>query len=847
VGLRVVLANPLFCYTPTEGSYPLNLVELASFVQASGRHEVRVVDLNYETRHVLEPEARFEAAAAFLTGLKPDVLGFSCMTVHVPSLIKFVPIVRRCMSTVIVLGGLHATSRPGQMLCLSGADFVVRAEGEVTLLELLDALELGGELPAVRGIGFMQAGGLVLTPARRLARSLDSLPPTDFSLFDFQGYFNWMDGSDGLRDDRERFLSGVGARDSRTADPRELDRSFSVVASRGCPYHCVFCSTSSMWSYQRRKPIARVEMEIDHFVSAHDRRSISFEDDLLSGDRRWFLALMEMLERKGLDWTCLTRVDKLDLELIRRMAASGCRSVYHGIESGSARVRGVLGKRYTAGTTNDRVRAIVNAELEHGMHSTCSFMTGIPGESRDEMLQTIEFAGDLQELSALDARCFVQYWIMTPYPDTPAMSEFAEQLRPMDRWKKLRQGDVFRFEQYLLFGAALESAAEENPDRFVFMPDVPEDEFLNIHRAGQKLLKRDSYTENPIFLWDFLSHTPAGTFLTGFFETKQVSPLRPGGQPAEILHVVWSGDDETPLGTRLRAGAQLALKRMLVTILPGPHRDPANQGRIVEALNQAAAESVDLAIELTRPAPWLRAAGLDEAIRAPECCVDCLDLFSRDPLGRTRLCNGASYGPVEYMRSRHQLLELLEQSRQASPAGAPPCYEPRRNAAFFESGRLAPKLVDTGDDTLNLDLENLEFGTIRPVQRGCVVLDSPLVDLAALADAREGSRFLNVTPMPTGGSPSSEGLDPGQQYGLFQTVHRSWVRVSGAQLARLIEGEVAESSRGTGVGGDPGIQGVDIPHLVEQGVLRVARRGSHPSQPSTRMDTVAGIGGGLDG
>lgn len=451
--MKIVLVNPLWSF---KNILPLNLAELAGYIRKNGHPDISIVDLNYELKGHLILDHIIEKAVEIVLARKPDVIGLTCNTIHVPFWAEFCREFKKRSRIPIVLGGIHPTFMPEKMFALSGADFIVRGEGEETFLELLNALNRKEDPGTILGLSYIQKNKILHNADRPLIKDLSRLPLPAYDLL--LPYVNRM-------------------RQKKNEKDRILEAHF--CATRGCPYGCIFCSSNAMWKYQRRKPVAQVVEEIKYLNTKFNCDFIAFGDDCLPLNKAWFSGLLGKLKNLKLTWSCLSRTDILDNKLLRRMKDSGCVEIYHGIESGSSRIRKLINKNLDPAVDNNAIAELVREEKRTGIKVTCSFMTGIPTETKNEMCETIHFAGELKGLGAV-----VQYWVMTPYPDVKATAIYRKHLIKFNRWKILRQSDLYNYDQFFLYAGFYERYHKENPDFYMFRPDMPIKDFLRIYREG---------------------------------------------------------------------------------------------------------------------------------------------------------------------------------------------------------------------------------------------------------------------------------------------------------------------------------------------------------------------------
>jgi len=444
--MRIVLVNPLWTKAAI---LPTNLAEIAGFVRAHGFSDTIIVDLNYELRDEAVSDRLVQKAVEIVASTYPDILGVTCNTVHVPFVVEFCRAWRRNCDTPVVLGGIHPTFRPREMLKLTGADFVVRGEGEQTFLQLLNALVDKRPVNKIPGLSYRKKR-ICHTASRPLLSDLSALPFPAYDLL-----LPYRHGKNRI------YLSG----------------------SRGCPFGCQFCSAHRMWGGQRRKSPVRIAEEIAWLRDRFDFGFIRFNDDCITLHRKWLHELLLKLHGMQINWDCYSRIDTIDERMMKEMKEAGCLLIYHGIESGSQRLRDMLGKKLAPEITSDYIIQTVKKERECGLLVYCSFMTAIPTETEAEMKETISLGLALKDLGAT-----VQFWIMTPYPDIDAVERYRHDLIRLNRWQRLQQADVFAADQYFFYQHYYLNYKKENPDFYMFRPAMDLTRFFSLYKEGREML-----------------------------------------------------------------------------------------------------------------------------------------------------------------------------------------------------------------------------------------------------------------------------------------------------------------------------------------------------------------------
>ena len=437
--MRIILVYPPWQFYSPSKLHPLGVAYLASELIHSGFDNVDIVDLNYE---ISDPKNVFSHAMEVVEKKNADILGLTCWTVHLPFCIEFVRIYKRKYPAVrIVLGGIHASSQPEELMKLCPVDIIVRGEGEETITDLLRAIEKNKDLGEIPGISYRRDGAIHHTQDRPLIKNLDDIPFPAYHLL----------------------------RPIEEYQPLNRKFVFSILASRGCIYRCIFCSTNRLWKSLRRRSPENILKEIKWLGNKYDVGFLRFEDDDLTIDRDWAMNLFHLLKQLSIHFDCLTRVDKVDFDLLKMMVDAGCEGIYHGIESASPRLWKILRKGFPSWMTIDHIKNLIKDEIGLGLKPTVSAMIGIPTETKEEVMQTFDLMCDLKRLGAK-----TQLWIMTPYPDTEAVDLYSDKLIKIDRWKEFRQFDVFSAAPREAYANLIKKYAALVPDNWIFMNDIAE-------------------------------------------------------------------------------------------------------------------------------------------------------------------------------------------------------------------------------------------------------------------------------------------------------------------------------------------------------------------------------------
>lgn len=358
---------------------PLGLASLAAYLLQAGI-EVEIFDGGREPS--------YQALEARLLRFAPTHFGITAYTRQISAAAECAAFVKRRHPGMITLvGGPHATAIPDRTLQeFPSFDLAVHGEGEESLLALLRSGPAPDALRGVAGIAFRAGREIVVTSARPVL-DINALPSPAWHLFDLPAY------------------SGSGfVNAGRTSGERE----FMVQVGRGCPFHCTFCSHILDFNPVKRD-IHRVLAECVDLVERYGATRIIFANPTFTADRQYVGALCRAMIDTGLSgrlrWHCSTRIDMLDRELLMAMKQAGCELLGLGLESGTQGVLDSVGKGFTL---EDIERGVAEIRAS-GIISSANFILGLPGETRETILRTIDFALGLE----LD---FATFSVFIPLP-----------------------------------------------------------------------------------------------------------------------------------------------------------------------------------------------------------------------------------------------------------------------------------------------------------------------------------------------------------------------------------------------------------------------------------------------
>lgn len=362
---------------------PLGLAYLGAVLKARG-DDVKIIDaapMDYSLQDISEDVSRNKYDWVGITWLTP---------MHLIAKETINAVKKAHPHAKIIVGGPHVTIMPKEtMEDAPEIDYAVIGEGESAIAELCDAIEGKMKISEVKGIAYRAKDNIHLASPREFIKDLDSIPLPARELLPMERY---------------------------KPAPTYYQKlpSHVVMTSRGCPYRCVYCSKISGRLY-RHHSISRVLQEVELLINNYNAKEIIFRDDTFTVNKDFVTGLCNEMLKRGIDkkikWTCMTRVNLVDLELLKLMKKAGCWSIHYGIESGSQRLLDLIKKDITLEQAKDAVKWTRKA----GIETKAFFMIGLPTETKEESLQTIQFAKELDP-------DWIQCTITVPYPGTELYS-----------------------------------------------------------------------------------------------------------------------------------------------------------------------------------------------------------------------------------------------------------------------------------------------------------------------------------------------------------------------------------------------------------------------------------------
>ncbi|RMG70498.1 MAG: radical SAM protein [Nitrospirae bacterium] len=360
---KILFITPPFHVGVVEvaGSWvPLYMVYLAGAAEAAGYHA--------EIYDAMTKKVSHDDIARYIEASRPDFVATTSITCTSYDALKVLETAKRINPhTVTIIGGVHASFMYEEMLRNKAVDFVVRGEGEVTLVELLEALSNGDSPSKVKGIAYRENGQIALTEQRGFLESFDNLP-MGWHLLDWEDYTYYI-------------LPG--------------SRLGAICTSRGCSQECTFCSQQKFWhkTWRARSP-EDIVREMAHLRKTYDVDVVLFTDDYPSPDRQRWERLLDLLIEADLDMKILmeTRAEDIvrDRDILDKYKKAGIIHIYVGTEATNQESLDYIKKAISVEQSREALKLLRDV----GIITETSMILGFPDETWDSIEQTLRLVLD---------------------------------------------------------------------------------------------------------------------------------------------------------------------------------------------------------------------------------------------------------------------------------------------------------------------------------------------------------------------------------------------------------------------------------------------------------------------
>jgi radical SAM superfamily enzyme YgiQ (UPF0313 family) len=465
--MKILLIHPPFSLTVAGRDewdkvipriHPLGIGYLASYLLKHG-HDVKIVDAHLEKLELIDILDRINSYG-------PDLIGISTTTPTFKITIKIAQEIKKnAPGLKIFIGGAHITATPETAMVSKCFDYGIVGEGEKTFLELVQYLEnpSNKNIFDIAGLALRKNGKVFNTPIRGYIENLDELPMP-----------------------ARHLMIALKETQAVPASVYKLP-SGNLITSRGCPSQCSFCDRAIFGMKFRARNAKSVVDEVEILINEYGARDIKFFDDTFTVSKQRVYEIIDEMKRRKIKipWSCLTKVKSINKELLKAMKEAGCWQILFGLESGDDRMLKLLKK----GNTVEDNRKAVTMAAELGINTRGDFIVGTPGETKESLMNTLNFALSIP----LDYAHFNKF---VPLPGTEIYRELLNKGYDFD--EKMLEGscvDMFdiEFVPEGLDRAFYENFLIESHKKFYFRPKYLIKKIFSIKTFDQFKVQMDGF------------------------------------------------------------------------------------------------------------------------------------------------------------------------------------------------------------------------------------------------------------------------------------------------------------------------------------------------------------------
>lgn len=343
---------------------PMGLMYIAAVLEGNG-YEVKIFDCEIDT---LSNEELISALKTF----DPLITGVTSATPNHWIACEIIKKIKQEVGCFIVSGGPHPTVQPEEVLQETAEiDFVIRYEGEFSMLELINKIRLNDtNFAEIDGLSFRSGNGIIEithNKDRELIEDLNELPRQSYHLLPYEKY-------------------------THSVPRKGIKKMAAILTSRGCPNNCSFCFRM-FGRTVRNRSIESVLDEIEYAIKELGVEWVTFYDDTFTVDKNRAIQVFRGMRDRGIkvDFQCFVRANTINDELMQEMIASGCKIVSLGIESGNDEIL----KGVKKGTNVEMIRGAMNLIAKYDIEIRGSFILGLPFETKKTLRDTFRLIEEL--------------------------------------------------------------------------------------------------------------------------------------------------------------------------------------------------------------------------------------------------------------------------------------------------------------------------------------------------------------------------------------------------------------------------------------------------------------------
>jgi len=373
-----------FCLAP-----PIILAYVAAILEKAG-HQVILIDAN-------ALRLTKEKTLQILEKFNPDIIGFRVDTYWFFRAVEWANYFKNNMNVIVIVGGINITLYPQESLSYKCFDYGITGEANESLSKLIAAIDSKSSVKSIQGVIYRENGTVTYNPPSEKMMAFDDYPFPARHLLPNERYYSFTS---------------------------QLKNFTIMVTSTGCPFKCSFCAISRL-AYRERTPVNVVD-EIEECCRKFNVREIDFFDATFFINKKRSIAICEEILKRGIkvEWSCRSRTDVVDDDILRMASRAGCKKIYYGIESVSEHVLEDINKKIG----REQIIHAINLTHKHGINTLGFFMVGNPSDDRESILSSIEFAKRLQ----LD---FIQVCRTIAKPNTE-LNDYLIKAHGVDYWRE---------------------------------------------------------------------------------------------------------------------------------------------------------------------------------------------------------------------------------------------------------------------------------------------------------------------------------------------------------------------------------------------------------------------------
>ncbi len=396
--MKILLVKPDNISDHIQPSIGLGI--LANILRNAG-HSVMLLDF-------IKEKIREKKLYLIINDFQPDIIGFQCYTFDIFKVKNYLSGIRKKFPEIkLILGGPHPSTLPNETLIFFDGliDYIFLSEAEISLKQFCEGIPIS----EIQGIGYLDK--LTRQPVYSYPKFLENIDDAGMPAWDL-----------------------IKPETFPPAQHGAVYKKFPIapiMLTRGCPFLCTFCAGSLIMGRKlRKRSVVSVINEIKYLYHERGIREFHFIDDNFTMDRQYVISFLNALKELNFDISWSTpngvRMDSLDDTILELMKKTGLYLISLGIESGSDRIL----KNMKKSNTVEKIKKYTAMIHKHGIDIAGFFILGFPGETKEEMIRTIEFSLELPLIRA-------NYFTFLPFPGTEAFKELelSGELNNID-WKE---------------------------------------------------------------------------------------------------------------------------------------------------------------------------------------------------------------------------------------------------------------------------------------------------------------------------------------------------------------------------------------------------------------------------